>query len=1511
MKTTKTLLLAGMMAAFGGSIGNAQMNYYSNSLVGATLIYSNGFSGSPSVSITNITADYEAGVLGGSTGAKWVDAMGGNNDNGSIFADGSVTSTKANSWVLPFKPQTNYVYTMTATLTFSASVSTWVASGFESIYGVINNSGGFNQGENAYDFGIIQTGNANYQYFSGRSTAGYQLGNANNSFSPVTGAPHTLTYILDTTAVTNWTIAGYLDGVPMINQPQPPGSGLTTFTFTNVYLIPGTATNLGTSGSSPTNIAAIGLGQNSITTPANYKWNLMTLSAAPLVIGQQPASVPVSVNTPFTNIILVAATSPAYQWYFNSSSNYYAASALSDDGRVIGSQTGSLIFTNLLSSDGGYYFVIITNSLGSITSSIASLTVFTNPVFTAAYPVGYTSPLNLYGGTTINGTNYNGSTPTFSVSTLGGPPIIYQWQTNGVNVGDATGTGFTFPNCQLNGPTTFSCIASNSYGQATNTWLVSYVQTPTAPYPQVVLSGQPRGYWRLNEAEVDNAGDNGVLALDYGSGDNGLYTNVFLGNPSYSPGTDPTETSAQVGIVSSTDGGAFGIQGINFAAPTNTSVTFSVGAWVNGFTTQTANNGIIAKGYGGAEQFVLDVTGGQYRFFVRDAAGSLHSAVATTGPTNDATWHHVVGVCDEVNGNVSIYVDGLPRGSGAIVAGSGLLASRQPMSIGARSSTATANNDWQFRGYLNDVAVFNYALSWSQVMAQYSAVATVLPYFVQNPPASVALNGGNTLDLSAIASGTFPLSYSWTIGATTVAMGSTNEIPLNAGLTYSNVPVSWDGGTLVLTVTNVAGSTNVSVALTVYSTLAIVNNLPAQILALPDGQASYSIGVVGQLPFAYQWYLDGAPIADQTNSTYVATAGGLGVTDNYTVVITNIYGAVTSSVSQLVSISPPTNAFAVNVSAFNAAGYWPMHEIEAPALGDIETNYGTIGVLGTAYYPDWMADYGAFTRQITPGALANDTDTALHFNWNIGVPAAGVTTWTNELYVPHTSPKATLNPPFTIECWLLNTNTSVGGSALLQSIWGQLGLEGLNAGNAGAGGGNGKGIQLAYNQNGAISAYGYFANNGQNTLLATAANAAPLNQWHHVVLTCDATTNFTLYIDGSSAATGAGAGKFSPDYWTPLAIGGTRGGTRSALISVDEFAVYPNVLATDRITQHYSDGTSGAAGVYFNDVTSDSPTIYLRMDAPAYSAPGIGSWPELINYGTAANPGVYTPGTMPGVMAITNGNRYLGLSGTNVAPFSGVSSFADAGYSSAYNPTGSNANFTISAMFHGNPCDNRVQAIVSRGTNSWQLGISTNGTIVFNAGNGNTAIEGSGSGHGDITTRTVYNDGNWHFVAVVNRTNLVSIYVDGALDTSGTPAGITPTNVIPGNANDVLIGADPSFTNTPAGVGRQFAGQICEVAFFGQALSTNQLRQLYNGAVLGTPPVNPYPGPIQFSVTGNQLTLGWPTNFGWTLQIQTNDLSTGLGTNWVDVPGSTTITNIAVPVSATNGSVFYRIRYQP
>jgi autotransporter-associated beta strand protein len=64
------------------------------------------------------------------------------------------------------------------------------------------------------------------------------------------------------------------------------------------------------------------------------------------------------------------------------------------------------------------------------------------------------------------------------------------------------------------------------------------------------------------------------------------------------------------------------------------------------------------------------------------------------------------------------------------------------------------------------------------------------------------------------------------------------------------------------------------------------------------------------------------------------------------------------------------------------------------------------------------------------------------------------------------------------------------------------------------------------------------------------------------------------------------------------------------------------------------------------------------------------------------------------------------------------------------------------------------------------------------------------------------------------------------------------------------------------------------------------------------------------SVSGSTLTLSWPADhLGYSLQSQTNSLSSGLTTNWVTVPGSGSVTTTNLPISNGNPTVFYRLVY--
>ena len=802
MKTTTNLLLASMVAAFCCSIARAQINYTSV-LSGGTLIYSNAFNGG-AVNIFNTAPNYAVSSLGGSASAIWYDAVG-NADTGMLLANGIDDSTARDSWLLPFTPQSGQVYTLTVTVTFTNSPGSgnWVGPGFAQLYSDTVAAGqGWYVGTPAGVDWIIATENAgNVQVYAGPKNT-IAIINQNNFFTANSPATHKLQVVLDTTG-SKWVMAAFMDGVQA-------GANYT-------YL------------SNPS-IAALGLTQAALSPPTAVEYSNLIFSAAQLIITKEPVSANVNENAVFTNTVVVGGASPFfYQWFTN--------------GVPIADATNaSLIMDPVLPGNAGTdYYCVVTNVYGAVTSTPASLGVYSTAQFLTTDPVTYTNLMTLFGGTNNDGTNYLGSSPTFSVFAVGQQPVTYFWLTNGVAVGGANGATFTFTNCQLDSPTNFTCIASNSLGTATNTWMAQYILTPMAPYPQQVLADGPAAYWRLDETNYDpNQFNDGEVCNDFMSGNNGFYTNTALAlSPGYyviANGTpitnDPSETAAAFGppILPSE---AFSVgTNVDFSASSNAEFTVSV--WANGGYVdlplgidntgpEPGSSGLVAKGGLGTEEFALDdgASGADVRFLVRNAAGTASSAGSSLQLGGHNTWVHLVGVCDESNGVVNLYVNGLLTSQATISKGSGVEPDALlPITIGADAAQ-------QFNGALDDVAIFPYAMNAVQVNALYQAAGGVNPltFTAPLPPTNVVWRQNTTLTIPATALGTPPLGYYWTnvtaggiVSGTGVkgATGSSGVSSLTCTLTITNAPPTLSGDQLELVVTNAQGFTNLFVTLFSY-----------------------------------------------------------------------------------------------------------------------------------------------------------------------------------------------------------------------------------------------------------------------------------------------------------------------------------------------------------------------------------------------------------------------------------------------------------------------------------------------------------------------------------------------------------------------------------------------------------------------------------------------------------------------------------------------------------------------
>lgn len=74
--------------------------------------------------------------------------------------------------------------------------------------------------------------------------------------------------------------------------------------------------------------------------------------------------------------------------------------------------------------------------------------------------------------------------------------------------------------------------------------------------------------------------------------------------------------------------------------------------------------------------------------------------------------------------------------------------------------------------------------------------------------------------------------------------------------------------------------------------------------------------------------------------------------------------------------------------------------------------------------------------------------------------------------------------------------------------------------------------------------------------------------------------------------------------------------------------------------------------------------------------------------------------------------------------------------------------------------------------------------------------------------------------------------------------------------------------------------------------------------------VSTVPTQLTASLAANALQVSWPGDHtGWRLQTQTNAITTGLGTNWIDVADSTLTNQMSLPIDPAAPCTFVRLIY--
>jgi hypothetical protein len=179
------------------------------------------------------------------------------------------------------------------------------------------------------------------------------------------------------------------------------------------------------------------------------------------------------------------------------------------------------------------------------------------------------------------------------------------------------------------------------------------------------------------------------------------------------------------------------------------------------------------------------------------------------------------------------------------------------------------------------------------VTSSNAILSVLLPPTITRQPASQTTTQGLGAAFSVVASGAAPFSYQWFSSGAAIS-GATN-----AALALTNVQAS-DAGSYTVVVTNFLGAVTSAVAtLTVYVPPTITTQPQSQGVA--KGQdASFSVVPSGTTPFTYQWYFNGSKAGGKDSlSTLTLSSVDMGKAGNYTVVVVNPAGSVTSAVATL------------------------------------------------------------------------------------------------------------------------------------------------------------------------------------------------------------------------------------------------------------------------------------------------------------------------------------------------------------------------------------------------------------------------------------------------------------------------------------------------------------------------------------------------------------------------------------------------------------------------------------
>lgn len=184
---------------------------------------------------------------------------------------------------------------------------------------------------------------------------------------------------------------------------------------------------------------------------------------------------------------------------------------------------------------------------------------------------------------------------------------------------------------------------------------------------------------------------------------------------------------------------------------------------------------------------------------------------------------------------------------------------------------------------------------------------------ISRQPQSQSVAGGGNVTFRVSVRGTDPLSYQWRYNGTDLN-GETNAM-----LTINNAQSANQGSYDVVVANSVNSATSSPATLTVTSggQPPAITAQPQDIVVQASGTANFSVTATGAL--TYQWRFNGGDLGGQTSSTLTINNVQSANVGNYSVVVANTSGSVTSIVASLQLLVPP--AIPITSASYNGTTF--------------------------------------------------------------------------------------------------------------------------------------------------------------------------------------------------------------------------------------------------------------------------------------------------------------------------------------------------------------------------------------------------------------------------------------------------------------------------------------------------------------------------------------------------------------------------------------------------------------